>query len=99
LTKQHHDNLAEAEALVGVLLDVGRGGAGAEAAYRAVLERCWRRTNVAPSWAQVVRVCTAVSRMETPWLNLDLGATLTVDRPTAPGGAAFTPCAAAGRPL
>lgn len=85
LIQQHRDELGEAEALVGVLLDVWRTGAGAEAAYRAVLEWYWRRTDAAPSREQVVRVYKALSQMETQWLSLEPGDTLTVDWPVAPG--------------
>jgi len=85
LIKQHRVDLTEAEALVGGLLDGWRGGTGAEAAYRAVVARCWRRTDASPSREQVVRVYMALSQMETQWLSLDQGATLTVDWPTTLG--------------
>ena len=84
LIKQHRDDLTEAEALVGVLLDVWRDGASAEAAYRAVLAGCWRRTDAAPSREQVARVYTALNQRETQWLRLAQGETLTVEWPTAP---------------
>jgi hypothetical protein len=85
LIKQHHDDLTEAEALVGVLLHAWRDGAGAEGAYRAALARCWRRTNAAPDRDHIVRVYTALSQMEAQWRNLGWGQALTVDWPTTHG--------------
>jgi hypothetical protein len=87
LSTQHRDDLAEAEALVGVLQSIWRGSAGEKwRAQRAALAGCWRRPDITLDRHQVVRVCEMLSQMEAQWLSLGCGEALTVDWPTTHDG-------------
>lgn len=98
LTKQHREDLAEAEALVGVLLCIWRGNAQDDwRAQRAALAGCWRRPNITLDRNQVARVCVMLSQMEAQWLSLGRGEALTVDWPTAHEGRHWWPHPASRR--
>jgi hypothetical protein len=87
LIKQHRDDLAEAEALVGVFQSIWHGSAwDGWRAQRAALAGCWRRPDITLDRNQVVRVCGRLSQMETQWLSLGCGEALTVDWPTVHDG-------------
>jgi hypothetical protein len=84
LIKQHRDDLAEAEALVGVLQGIWRESVREGwRAQRAALARCWRCLGITLDRHQVVRVCEMLSQMEAQWLSLGCGEALIVDWPIA----------------